>query len=61
MGNAASNQILSRERARAVETYLLQECGVPVGRVAPRAMGETNPVASNEDPFRTSRKPQGRR
>jgi OOP family OmpA-OmpF porin len=51
VGNAASNQILSRERAHAVEAYLLQECGVPVGRVlAPGAMGETNPAASNEDP-----------
>jgi OmpA-OmpF porin, OOP family len=50
-GNAASNQILSRQRAQAVEAYLLQDCGVPVGRIlAPGAMGETNPVASNEDP-----------
>jgi outer membrane protein OmpA-like peptidoglycan-associated protein len=48
-GTAASNQVLSRERAQAVVAYLLQECNVPVGRiVAPGAMGETNPVGSNE-------------
>jgi OOP family OmpA-OmpF porin len=51
VGNAASNQVLSKERAQAVAAYLLQECGVPVGRIlAPGAMGETNPVASNESP-----------
>jgi OmpA-OmpF porin, OOP family len=50
-GDAASNQVLSKERAQAVEAYLLQECGVPVGRIlAPGAMGETNPVGSNESP-----------
>ena len=48
-GNAASNQVLSKERAEAVTAYLLQECGIPVGRiVAPGALGETNPAASNE-------------
>jgi OOP family OmpA-OmpF porin len=51
VGNAASNQVLSKERAQAVAAYLLQDCGVPVGRIlAPGAMGETNPVASNESP-----------
>jgi outer membrane protein OmpA-like peptidoglycan-associated protein len=50
-GNAAANQVLSKERAQAVVAYLLQECGVPVGRIlAPGAMGETNPVDSNESP-----------
>ncbi len=49
VGNAASNQVLSKERAQAVVAYLLQECSVPVGRiVSPGAMGETNPAASNE-------------
>jgi outer membrane protein OmpA-like peptidoglycan-associated protein len=49
VGNAASNQVLSKERAQAVVAYLLQECNVPVGRiVAPGAMGESNPAASNE-------------
>jgi OOP family OmpA-OmpF porin len=49
VGTAASNQVLSKERAQAVVAYLLQECSVPVGRiVSPGAMGETNPAASNE-------------
>jgi outer membrane protein OmpA-like peptidoglycan-associated protein len=49
VGTASANQILSKERAQAVVAYLLQHCGVPVGRiVAPGAMGETNPAASNE-------------
>ncbi|HWY58577.1 MAG TPA: OmpA family protein [Terriglobales bacterium] len=49
VGSAASNQVLSKERAQAVVAYLLQECNIPVGRiVAPGAMGETNPAASNE-------------
>lgn len=48
-GTAAANQVLSKQRAQAVVAYLLQDCGVPVGRIlAPGAMGETNPVASNE-------------
>jgi OOP family OmpA-OmpF porin len=51
VGTAANNQVLSKERAQAVVAYLLQECSVPVGRIAaPGAMGETNPVASNETP-----------
>jgi outer membrane protein OmpA-like peptidoglycan-associated protein len=50
-GNAAANQVLTKERAQAVAAYLIQECGVPVGRVlAPGAMGETNPAGSNESP-----------
>jgi OmpA-OmpF porin, OOP family len=49
VGNAASNQVLSKERAQAVVAFLLQDCSVPVGRiVAPGAMGESNPAASNE-------------
>jgi OOP family OmpA-OmpF porin len=48
-GQAASNQELSKDRAEAVVAYLIQECGVPVGRiVSPGALGETNPAASNE-------------
>ena len=51
VGTAASNQVLSKQRAQAVVAYLLQECSVPVGRiVAPGAMGETNPAVSNETP-----------
>jgi len=49
VGTAANNQVLSKERAQAVVAYLLQDCSVPVARiVAPGAMGETNPAASNE-------------
>jgi len=49
VGTAASNEVLSKQRAQAVAAYLLQDCGVPVGRIlAPGAMGETNPAASNE-------------
>jgi len=51
VGTPASNQVLSKERAQAVVAYLLQDCSVPVGRiVAPGAMGESNPAASNESP-----------
>ncbi len=48
-GRLAANQQLSKERAQAVVAYLIQECGVPVKNiVSPGAMGETNPIASNE-------------
>jgi len=48
-GNAAMNQSLSMERAQNVIAFLLQNCNVPVRHiVAPGAMGEAAPVASNE-------------
>jgi OmpA-OmpF porin, OOP family len=48
-GNAAMNQKLSMERAQNVIAFLLQDCDVPVRHiVAPGAMGEAAPVASNE-------------
>ena len=48
-GNAAMNQKLSMDRAQAVVAFLIQNCNVPVRRiVAPGAMGEAAPVASNE-------------
>jgi outer membrane protein OmpA-like peptidoglycan-associated protein len=48
-GNAAMNQKLSMERAQNVIAFLLQNCNVPVRRIiAPGAMGEAAPVASNE-------------
>jgi OOP family OmpA-OmpF porin len=51
----SSNQVLSKERAQAVVAYLRQDCNIPVGRiVSPGAMGETNPVASNETASRRS-------
>ena len=49
VGTAASNQVLSKQRAQAVVAYLLEDCSIPVGRIAaPGAMGVSNPVASNE-------------
>jgi len=48
-GNAAMNQQLSMDRAQNVIAYLIQNCNVPVRHiVAPGAMGEVAPVASNE-------------
>jgi OmpA-OmpF porin, OOP family len=48
-GNAAMNQKLSMERAQNVIAFLLQDCNVPVRHIiAPGAMGEAAPVASNE-------------
>jgi outer membrane protein OmpA-like peptidoglycan-associated protein len=48
-GSAAINTKLSEERAKAVVTYLFQQCGVPMRHiVAPGAMGEYGPAASNE-------------
>jgi len=48
-GNAAMNQNLSMERAQNVIAFLLQNCNVPVRHiVAPGAMGESAPLASNE-------------
>lgn len=48
-GNVAMNQKLSMERAQNVIAFLLQNCNVPVRHIiAPGAMGEAAPVASNE-------------
>jgi outer membrane protein OmpA-like peptidoglycan-associated protein len=48
-GNASMNDSLSENRAKAVVGYLIRECNVPVWRiVAPGAMGEFQPAASNE-------------
>ena len=48
-GNAAMNQKLSMERAQNVIAFLLQNCNVPVRHIiAPGAMGEATPIASNE-------------
>jgi outer membrane protein OmpA-like peptidoglycan-associated protein len=48
-GNAAMNQKLSMERAQNVIAFLIQSCNVPVRHIiAPGAMGEAAPVASNE-------------
>lgn len=48
-GGALMNERLSEERAKRVIAYLIQQCGIPVRHViAPGAMGEYQPVASNE-------------
>jgi OmpA-OmpF porin, OOP family len=48
-GSAVMNDKLSEGRAKTVVGYLMRECNVPVWRiVAPGAMGEFQPAASNE-------------
>jgi OOP family OmpA-OmpF porin len=48
-GNAVMNQSLSKDRAEAVISYLMQECNIPARHLlAPGAMGISNPTASNE-------------
>jgi outer membrane protein OmpA-like peptidoglycan-associated protein len=48
-GSAAINTKLSAERAQAVVGYLFQQCNIPMRHiVAPGAMGEYGPAASNE-------------
>ena len=48
-GDAKMNEKLSKDRAEAVVGYLIQQCNVPVRHiVAPGAMGEYQPAASNE-------------
>jgi OmpA-OmpF porin, OOP family len=43
------NTQLSEQRAKAVVTFLMQQGGVPVRHIiAPGAMGEYGPAASNE-------------
>jgi outer membrane protein OmpA-like peptidoglycan-associated protein len=48
-GSAVMNEKLSESRAKAVVSYLIQQCNVPVRHiVAPGAMGEYQPTAPNE-------------
>jgi len=48
-GNPAMNTKLSGQRAQEVVTYLIQQCGVASRHIiAPAAMGEYGPAASNE-------------
>ena len=49
-GSADMNDKLSEDRAKAVVRYLMRECNVPAWRiVAPGAMGEFQPAATNEN------------
>jgi outer membrane protein OmpA-like peptidoglycan-associated protein len=48
-GSSVMNEKLSEDRAKTVVGYLMRECNVPVWPiVAPGAMGEFQPAASNE-------------
>jgi OOP family OmpA-OmpF porin len=48
-GSAAMNTKLSEDRAKAVVTYLMQQANVPTRHIiAPGAMGEYGPAATNE-------------
>jgi outer membrane protein OmpA-like peptidoglycan-associated protein len=48
-GNAIMNEQLSEDRAEVVVGYLTQQCNVPVRHiVAPGALGEYQPAATNE-------------
>jgi outer membrane protein OmpA-like peptidoglycan-associated protein len=48
-GSAAMNTKLSEDRAKAVITFLMQQCNIPVRHiVAPGAMGEYGEAAPNE-------------
>lgn len=48
VGDDASNQVLSEQRANSVKSYLSQN-GVDSRRVTTLGMGESQPVASNSD------------
>ena len=48
-GDAAANQSLSAQRAKAVAIYLVQS-GIDVNRMSARAFGETQPIDTNATP-----------
>jgi OOP family OmpA-OmpF porin len=48
VGAAAANLKLSRDRAAAVKTYLVQTFGIEEARLTPAGFGDTKPVASNQ-------------
>ena len=47
VGQAAANLTLSRNRAAAVKTYLVQTFGIPTARLTTAGFGDTKPVAPN--------------
>ena len=49
VGDKASNQLLSENRAKAVYQYLVEK-GIESSRLSYKGFGETVPVASNETP-----------
>ncbi len=48
-GNPAYDRVISARRARAVATYLVKR-GIAEGRLSPRGMGATEPVAKGDTP-----------
>ena len=47
-GGDLSNQVLSQERADALQRFMVNQMGIPGNRVIATGYGETNPVANNE-------------
>lgn len=47
VGSAESNLTLSKNRADAVKTYLIETIGIDRNRIETKALGQTNPVADN--------------
>lgn len=48
VGSAAANMKLSRDRAEAFKTYLVDKMGIDPSRIIAVGFGETQPIASNE-------------
>jgi outer membrane protein OmpA-like peptidoglycan-associated protein len=59
VGTPAYNQDLSNRRANAVKDWLTTQEGVPAGRLQASGLGETRPVAPNQNPDGTDN-PAGR-
>jgi outer membrane protein OmpA-like peptidoglycan-associated protein len=49
VGDPASNQTLSEQRAASVAQYLT-EAGISAGRLRPRGYGDTKPLVPNDSP-----------
>jgi OOP family OmpA-OmpF porin len=47
IGDADLNMILSKDRVETIKKYLIQE-GIAANRIAAKAFGGTQPIASNE-------------
>ena len=50
VGSPEANMKLSKGRAESVRQYLLQTYGLPQNMVVAQGYGETQPIASNDDP-----------
>jgi OmpA-OmpF porin, OOP family len=50
VGDDASNQTLSEQRAAAVKAYLVETYGLDAGRLQTAGFGETKPVVPNDSP-----------